>query len=107
MALAIAAIASASPTCKARSLSAVHGSLALPVAAVALSASAMFEAAPAKSPVEARAMPDAWRYSGSCPTAPASRTSWTCLAEMAYVPSLSHIALLAAGAIQPQCRTST
>ena len=105
--IALVAAAASLPSCRARSLSAVQGMLTLPVDAATLSASAMFEAAPAKSPTHARAMPSAERKSGSCPSAPASRTSWTCRAAIVYAPSLSHTALLAAVAIQPQRRTSS
>jgi predicted negative regulator of RcsB-dependent stress response len=70
----------------------------LPVAAATLSASAMAEAAPAKSPTHAAEIANAMRRSGSCASAPASRMSRTCRSLSARQPSTSHDAAVAAAA---------
>ena len=107
IALAISAEASASLPCSAQSLSAMYGGKRLPVAAATLSVSAISAAAPAKSPIHALARANAERWTGSCASAPASRASWTCRAEIARTPSASHTRALASAAIQPQRRTSS
>jgi hypothetical protein len=61
----------------------VYGAKLLPVVATALSLSAMSKAAPAKSPIDARAMPNVSRWIGSSANAPVSRTSWSTLSAIA------------------------
>ena len=85
----------------------MYGGKRFPVAAATLSISATSTAAPAKSPIHALARANAERWIGSCASAPASRASWTCLAEIARTPSISHTRALASAAIQPQRRTSS
>ena len=99
--LAIIAEASASLPCRARSLSDAHGGSAAPDRRRRRSRPLRHSsAAPGKSPAPALVpAPSAERWSGSSASAPASRTSWTCRAEIASAPSSSHTALLAAIAI--------
>ena len=107
MAVSIAADASASRPCRAWSRSKVKGAMRLPVAAATLSVSAMIEEEPAKSPIHVLAIPNWERWSGSSAIAPASRASWTCLAEIALMPSTSHTRALAPAATEPHRRTSS
>ena len=97
----------ASLPCSARSLIKVKGGNTVPVAAATPSASAISAATPSRSPVHEVDKAKEARCRGSCASTPASRTSLTCLAEIARMPSSSHTAVLAPIAAHPQRRASS
>ena len=79
-----------------------YGAARLPVASQTASASAISEAAAAKSPLQAALVPSAPRSIGSWSSAPLARASRTCRTSSACQTSSSHSALAAAWAIHPQ-----